>query len=487
MLSNLHSTRALPANYSSNHSPRSAFARSAAVFLDRIVFFSLLALVALVMVPYGTVDRWWQAIFENAVFALTALWIVESLVRRSWETSRILVLGPMILMTAYAFLQSANLPFLIKSVEGPITRHSLSIDVFQTHLTAVKMLALTLATLLLLQHVTTLGRLKWLVHLVIGIGLASALFGIARQLMQSPTATSGFVLPFLFPGLGYGEFLSSNVFAFLVEMAFALVFGLLLFGGIARQHILLYVVVGVIIWTSLVLSNSRGGLIGFVCQTIFVLLVAYPRFFSRRSARNQDGPQKRFGGVPSMLIRGVAILAIVVVLIVSVFWMGGQQLASKIAQGDAANELIDGTTRTEIWRSTWQLIKHNPWTGVGFGTYFLAIPQFQTGSGRLKVEQAHNDYLDLAANGGIVAVLLALSLAGVVIWQARRSLRSSDSFRRAAALAALAGLISVAVHSFVDFGLQITGIAMMALCLMVITIADIPIDRRNVRISRVER
>ena len=45
-----------------------------------------------------------------------------------------------------------------------------------------------------------------------------------------------------------------------------------------------------------------------------------------------------------------------------------------------------------------------------------------------------------------------------------------DRYRRAAGLAGAAGILSVGVHSFVDFGLQITGIAVVFAALIVITI-----------------
>src|SRR6266566_5169577 len=91
--------------------------------------------------------------------------------------------------------------------------------------------------------------------------LASALFGILRQLLQSPDSPSGFILPFLFFGMGYGEFLSPNVFAYLMEMAFGLLAGLMLGVGVRRDRILIYLAVALVVWTALVLSNTRGGIL----------------------------------------------------------------------------------------------------------------------------------------------------------------------------------------------------------------------------------
>jgi O-antigen ligase len=459
---------------------QNGFLNRAARFLDRVVFFCLLGVIVLTAIPYGTVDPWWVAVFECGVFALTAIWLIEVLLRRSWQARKLLVLLPMTILTAYAFLQSVNLPGFLASDGSPIPRHSLSIDQYQTHLTAVKMLALTLFTGLLLQHVSTLRRLRWVVHVVIALGLASALFAFARQLLQSADSTNGFVLPFLYPGVGYGQFLSQNVFGFLVEMSVALVMGLLLGGGVRRQYVLPYLAVGLLIWASLVLSYSRGAFLGFLCQAVFLLFVGSSWLFSHRRERARDATPGRLGLIlSSIFVRILVVLVIAVVLTAGVFWMGGQQLASRLEEKNDTNTSIDGTTRKDIWQSSWQLVKHSPWTGVGFGAYYLAIPQYQIGSGRIKVEQAHNDYLDLAANGGIVAVVIVGLFVAMVIWRARFALKSTNAYRRAAALGAVGGLLSVGVHSLADFGLQITGIAVVAMTLVVITVAEIPVSERR--------
>src|SRR5439155_11046441 len=164
----------------------------------------------------------------------------------------------------------------------------------------------------------------------------------------------------------------------------------------------------------------------------------------------------------SFLIRIPVIVLIVSVLIAAMFWMGGEKFTSRLGEGISITESIDNLTRTATWRSSWELIKRQPWTGIGFGNYFLAITEFQTSAGRFKLEQAHNDYLDLAANGGVIAVGLAGWFIAWIIWRARSSLQSTDAYRRAAAFGAVAGMLSVGVHSLVDLGLQVTGIALVS-------------------------
>lgn len=447
-----------------------------ATLLDRIVFFCLLGLIVLAAIPYGTVDVWWEAVFECAVFAITAIWIFEVLLRGGWEVSKLPILLPLIVITVYAFAQTVEWPAAWLAIgNGRLTaQHTLTIDRYQTYITARKALALTLFLGLLLLHTSTPKRLRWLVRVVIGLGLASAIFGILRQLLQSPDSAEGFVLPYLFWGSGYGQFISQNPFAYLMEMTFPLLAGLVLGGGIRRDRVLIYLAIAVVVWTALVLSNSRGGIVSFACQSIFLLFVSLSWYSARRLSR-EDGRQRKWltFAQTSMLVRALVIMLILGTLIAGVFWMGGDRLASKLAERPStAAQDLDGITRKEIWRSTWQLIKQNPWTGVGFGSYFLAIPEYQRGAGRIKVEQAHNDYLDLAANGGVVAFALAGWFVALVILRARSSLRSRDAYRRAACFGAAAGILGVGVHSLVDFGLQLTGLAVVFAALIVIAVAD---------------
>jgi O-antigen ligase len=450
----------------------------ASTTLNAVIFVALLTLTVVIAIPYGSVDAWWGAILECSIFMLTALWLLEVLCRGRWQIKGLMILLPVIAITIYAFLQGVEWPASWLTVgSGVSARHTLTIDKYQTFLTARRLLALTLFLGLLLLHTSTVTRLRWLMRVLIAVGLASAIFGILRQLLQSPNSPSGFVLPFLYAGSGYGQFLSANVFAYLMEMTFALITGLILGGGIHRRHVLIYSPIAIVVWTALVLSNSRGGIFSFICGSVFLLFIASIWYSARRLAQSDERDHRILSFVrSSILVRILGILLIVGTLISGVLWMGGDQLARKSALSE--QESADGTTRSEIWRSTWGLIKDHPWTGVGFGAYFLAIPQYQSGSGRIKVEQAHNDYLDLAANGGLVACVLGAWLIGGIIWRARLSMGSTDRFRAAAALGAVAGVLSVSVHSLVDFGLQVPGIALVFAGLIVVAVADFPDSKK---------
>ncbi|MEP6902203.1 MAG: hypothetical protein ABJA66_10665, partial [Actinomycetota bacterium] len=70
---------------------------------------------------------------------------------------------------------------------------------------------------------------------------------------------------------------------------------------------------------------------------------------------------------------------------------------------------------------------------------------------------AHNDYLELAASGGIIALALAVwFLLRFCILVKKRFAEPSDFFSTAVRIGAVCGISGVALHSFFDFGLQIT-------------------------------
>jgi len=170
-------------------------------------------------------------------------------------------------------------------------------------------------------------------------------------------------------------------------------------------------------------------------------------------------------------------LLLVFVLVAGVFlgtiWLGGDQLATRIEE--SRNELsVDtagtrqGASRNEIWKATLKLISAHPILGVGMGGYWAAIPAYHDASGTLTPQEAHNDYLELLASGGLVGLVLGGWFAVTVFLRTRENLAARNRFRRAACLGAAIGIAGVAVHSLVDFGLHAIVNALVFTTLIVI-------------------
>jgi O-antigen ligase len=118
--------------------------------------------------------------------------------------------------------------------------------------------------------------------------------------------------------------------------------------------------------------------------------------------------------------------------------------------------------RLAIWQDTITVVRDFWMTGVGAGGYGTAMVLYQTGDRAYHYNQAHNHYLQVAAEGG---VMLAVTVAAAAVlclrraWRCLRADRSGVYWIRAGAAAGLAG---VAVQSFWETGLTMPANAQLA-------------------------
>ena len=111
------------------------------------------------------------------------------------------------------------------------------------------------------------------------------------------------------------------------------------------------------------------------------------------------------------------------------------------------------------------MIKSNPVTGVGLGAFETAYPIYTRSDGSLLVSQAHNDYLQILADCGVIGGGLAIWFIAATLAAVLRGLKSRDRLVRGLSLGSGAGIIAMLVHSAFDFNLQITSNALMFLLL----------------------
>ncbi|MER8823821.1 O-antigen ligase family protein [Mesorhizobium sp. M0991] len=121
-----------------------------------------------------------------------------------------------------------------------------------------------------------------------------------------------------------------------------------------------------------------------------------------------------------------------------------------------AQELDPAFGRVEFARTTIEGIKDNWVTGVGFGNFQKAYQIYEREGMIFKqyVNHAHNEYLEIAFEGGIPAILLMIGYLGLLLTALARVRR--DSFQKAAFLSASFLLI----HSLVDYPLRTEALAM---------------------------
>jgi O-antigen ligase len=434
---------------------RSALKLRVASILGTTVFVALLCLIVMTAIPYGTTQAWWKAAFVSIVFILAILWLVEGSITQSWFAGTWSLVLPLAALALFSFLQTVPLGKQSGNPGGISFApwNAISADPYQTRFFALLLLALMLSGVMLARYASSEKRLRILINLVVLLAAASAIFGILRQTTQRGI---GFGLPFLLPDLGYGQFINKNHFAYLMEMSLGLVLGLILGGGVKRDQALIYLAALLPLWIGLVLCGSRGGLVAMMAQLVVAALL-----FSvvARRGRSTQPDSKLLRLTRSWPVRLLLIFVLVAGVLLGAIWMGGDQLATRIEE--TRNELsVDtagsrqGSSRNEIWKATWKVIVAHPILGVGMGGYWAAIPAYHDASGILTPQEAHNDYLELLASGGLVGLALGGWFAVIVFLRTRENLSARNRFRRAACLGAAIGIAGVAVHSLVDFGLH---------------------------------
>ncbi|WP_022974775.1 O-antigen ligase family protein [Nevskia ramosa] len=112
--------------------------------------------------------------------------------------------------------------------------------------------------------------------------------------------------------------------------------------------------------------------------------------------------------------------------------------------------------RLEILRSTWRMVEDGPWYGSGLGTYKVRYLMFRSpGDSSSSGDLAHNDYLQVLAEGGpvLLGTLLLLAFGGVLaarrLWRSARNTAASPTFVEAAGL--VGGLSCLFAHAAVNF------------------------------------
>ena len=442
--------------------------------LNRITFCSLLALFPLAAALYGNYTQLADGILVGTVFILAALCIIGGRFSEGWRFSTRCLSYPLLGIVILALVQT------LPSSNGMGRWFSggiISADPFETRLFALKLLALIVFGELLIQHVSNKRRLQILVIVVLAVGVASCAFGLGLYFMSHNPS-----------GRSFGQFDNRNHFALLMEMTLGLILGLMTVGW-RRGKLLTAMVAASVVGAAIILTNSRGGILSMSFQVGFfllaILIFAHGTSHNEKFDRSPGQPKRRF----NPLVRRTALMAfLLIALTTGTLMVGGAGIAkrfSSVSEEIKPQDLAhrNHTRRLEIWGATMNLIRANPIAGVGFGAYEAAIPEYHDATGEFRLQQAHNDYLELVASGGLIGGCLGACFVIALLIRARKCLQSiTDPFRRAVCLGSLTGLVGVAVHSLVDFGLHIFINALVFTALTILASTNVS-DKEQIKLS----
>jgi O-antigen ligase len=281
----------------------------------------------------------------------------------------------------------------------------------------------------------------------IAVAGAIASFAGLLQRKSGSNLVYGFWQPAEAGAWPFGPFVNRNFFATWVLMAIPICGGYLLARRPARlrrdvrpwrvrvahaldgRAIWLMTVLG-LMTVALFASLSRSGAIGLVGVTIV----------GWAGAQFRGDPPSRYG-----LGFGLVAIALAVLL-----WGDVPGLLARIEHTNG----IEPGDRQAIWRDTWPLVREHWLVGTGAGAYQWAMLFYQQTDRTYYDNQAHNQFLQIAADGGLLlavpacVVLVALTAGGL------RRLRHDRTGMYWIRLGAAAGLSGVLVQGFWETGLR---------------------------------
>jgi len=106
--------------------------------------------------------------------------------------------------------------------------------------------------------------------------------------------------------------------------------------------------------------------------------------------------------------------------------------------------------RLAHWQAALEMFRHNLWTGVGFGCYEPAYARFALINWPIALGHAHNTYLTVAAETGLIGLLAYLLLWGTVLWHTWWATRRARGLLRGVAIGLLGTWTHLSVHHLLD-------------------------------------
>ena len=204
----------------------------------------------------------------------------------------------------------------------------------------------------------------------------------------------------------------------------------------------------VVMATAVVVTASRSG---FLCLVSAIVLFGW--WMIRRQA--------------SRSLKAIGVACLVFVLLMGTARGGVDAVIRRfqVAETDLGGRFV-------VWQDTFRIIQDFPLMGTGLNTYGVAMLHYQTVQDGVLAIEAHNDYLQIAAEGGLllgVPILVALILLIREVWRRFRE-RADDTATYWLRAGAVTGLCAIAIQEVSDFTLQMPGAVALFVVLAAIAI-----------------
>lgn len=433
--------------------------------MDRVLEIGLIGAFIFAVAAFGGTEPLLFSVVQVLLFGLACVLVWSHGSRRATKRS-FPVAGPFLLV-AFIVLQVFPLPSsLVEVLRTPgdqtsaVAFTTLSIVPHDTLSHLLLLLTYLAAFYLTLEVCKTRVGKKRVVYAMVALGAFEAFGGMILYLIKSEKI---FTYTRYFPLEGAaGTYINHNHFAGFLEMVlpFTLVIAFFQMGGF--QHLqsaeldparkrnqpanyplaFFWFFLTLILFTALFLSHSRMGILSGFASIITV-------------------------GIMISLTAKKSIIGLVLVALLlgatgsMVVWIGSDPIITRF--GTLEHEILQSeSTRWAIWEDTLQMLPENPWMGIGLGAFPVGYTRMQTVHLNKFVNHAHNDYLEVFSEVGLLGGLLIFGpIFYLLVRTFLRARAAEHSFDQAIAFGCGGSLLAILFHSLADFNLYIPANALV--------------------------
>jgi O-antigen ligase len=385
---------------------------------------------------FGAVEPWSIFVLETGATLLALLWLakqwIDGTIRIRWN--------PLFLpMAAFALLILVQIVFRITAyphdtVSGALLYCAYGVLCF-------------LAAQTLLRH----AQARKLAMILCIYGAAVAAFALLQGV--SPNGKIYWLRQPRLGGWVYGPYVNHNHYAGLMELLVPIPLVLSLTHLTHSKERWGAAVAAAVMAGTIFLSGSRGGMLALAAQLIVLAAVLVKQRRGWRTA--------------------LALGLFLVIVVGLMAWVGGAELAQRLATVESVHHDISGSMRLQINRDGLHMFLRRPLLGWGLGTFPVVYPQFRRFYTNFFVNQAHDDFLQLLVEMGVLGFATMIWFLLLVYRKAFRKIGNwMGDLSGAASLACVLGVTGILVHSFVDFNLQIPANAALFYVLCTIAAAE---------------
>jgi O-antigen ligase len=384
---------------------------------------AICCLLAFAVFAFGAVEEWSQAVLEIGAAVLLVLWALRQYRQR---VDNLFISPEFLPLCVFALVVLAQLAF------------HLTASTYDTRVEFQILLTYLIILFLISQAYTRTHHWRGYIWFLMSLGFFVSIFGILQYLTFNGKLY--WLRVMRYGGIPFGPYVNRNHFAGFAEMVIPMALVPLVLGKVRRERIFLVGLFALVPIVALLLCASRGGIVSFAVQLLILLLLLLVR-----RVRSKH-----------MMLGGLVVLFAVM----AVSWIGVKQVLGRFA-GIQSLEVSTGK-RTAMRRDTWRLFLDHPLLGTGLGTFEMVFPPYDSLYDGKIANHAHNDYLEVLAETGLLGGLCCAWFLGAVIWNSLKGMAElGSSFGSVLNLTGLLACCGILVHSLVDFNLHIPANALL--------------------------